>query len=85
MLPRQCPDPGQLTLFGFACAARDHIPHLGLRPRLWEDCAQVMSEEEPRLRVLITDARCSGPETPVIRRSSYRRGMVRACRSAAST
>ena len=72
-------NPGELTLFDFICAAYDRFPHLGLRPRLWEEWAQLMSEEELMLCTLITDARRSDPETPVISPGGYMRGMVRAC------
>lgn len=71
-------DPGELTLFDFICAAYARFPHLGLRPRLWDEWAQLMSEEELMLCTLITDARRSDPETPVISPGGYMRGMVRA-------
>ena len=50
-----------------------------LRPLLWEEGAQVMSEEELMLCALITDARRSDSETPVISPGGYMRGMVEAC------
>lgn len=78
-LLRHGSDPSELTLFDFICGAYDRFPHLGLRPRLWEEWAQVMSEEELMLCTLITDARRSDPETPVISPGGYMRGMVRAC------
>lgn len=78
-LLRHRSEPGELTLFDFICAAYDRFPHLGLRPRLWEEWAQLMSEEELMLCTLITDARRSDPETPVISPGGYMRGMVRAC------
>ncbi|MBB1493118.1 hypothetical protein H5395_16725 [Paracoccus sp. MC1854] len=78
-LLRHRSDPGELTLFDFICAAYDRFPHIGLRPRLWEEWAQLMSEEELMLCTLITDARRSDPETPVISPGGYMRGMVRAC------
>ena len=78
-LLRHRSDPGELTLFDFNCAAYGRFPRLGLRPRLWEEWAQLMSEEELMLCTLITDARRSDPETPVISPGGYMRGMVRAC------
>lgn len=78
-LLRYCSHPDELTLFDFICTAYDRFPHLGLQPRLWEEWVQFMSEEELMLCTLITDARRSDPETPVISPGGYMRGMVRAC------
>ena len=55
-----------------------------LRPQLWEEGAQVMSEEELMLCALITEARRSDSETPVISPGGYMRGMVRAAQRVGS-
>lgn len=78
LLLRCNPDPAQLSLYDFTCAAYERLPRLGLRSRLWDKWAEEMSEEDLMLCVLITDARRTDPETPVISPGGYMQGMIRA-------